>query len=286
MINTFLLITIILGITIQNVTRKAYNLKVSNGPYSFTAGSIFFALLIFLIPVLGKFNFNKNMLLYSALFAFFYIIGCVFVVLAIESGPLSITSLAISYSLIIPTFFGLLVLGEQSKPTLYIGIVLLLVSLFLINIENKGEKKKITLKWAIFTLLAFIGNGGCSTVQKIQVENQKGLYTNEFMVIALVISLLILIVMSFIGEGKSAVTNFKKGFWLYAVCGIANGVVNLFVILLSNGRMAASVMFPLISAGGIILTFFVSLFVYKEKLSKYQIFGLILGTASIVFLNL
>lgn len=286
MINTFYLITIIIGVTLQNVLKKAYNEKVSGGVYSFSVGSILFALIVFLIPAIGSFQFNGSTVIYSLLFALFYSMGTVFTLLAIGCGPLSLTSLAISYSLIIPTFYGLIFLGEEQKSTLYIGIVLLLLSLLLINFEKKGEQKKITLKWAVFTLLAFIGNGGCSTVQKIQVENQNGKYSNEFMITALIISAMVMIILSLSTEKKSLPHNLKKGFALYAICGIANGVVNLLVILLSNGRMAASVMFPLISAGGIIATFFISLFVYKERLSRLQTAGLISGIGAIVFLNI
>jgi len=286
LINTLYLLTIIVGITAQNITKKAYNKKVSGGAYSFSAGSVLFAILFFLIPALGDFKLSSSTIIYSVSFAVCYSISIVFNFLAIATGPLSITSLAVSYSLIIPTFYGLWVLGEERKSTLYIGIFLLLISLLLINIESKGEKKKITFKWAVFTLLAFIGNGFCSTVQKIQVENQKGNYKNEFMVIALIISFFVIFLISLFSEKKNVVSNFKKGFWFYSICGLANGIVNLLVILLSNGMMSASVMFPLISAGGIIATFFISLFVYKEKLSIYQISGLILGICSIIFLNL
>jgi multidrug transporter EmrE-like cation transporter len=64
-----------------------------------------------------------------------------------------------------------------------------------------------------------------------------------------------------------------------------NGMVNLFVMLLS-GKMALSLMFPLISSGGIIITFFVSTLFYKEKFTKAQLIGFIAGVASVVFLNI
>lgn len=286
MINTLYILTIIVGLTAQNVVKKAYNEKVSGGVYSFSAGTVLFALLIFLIPAIDQFEFNSSTLLFSTGFAAAYTIGTIFALFAIAEGPLSITSLAISYSLIIPTFYGLFALGEEGGLTLYIGIILLLISLMLINLEKKGEEKKITFKWAVFTLLAFIGNGGCSTIQKIQIENQNGNYKNEFMIIALVISFLVILLISISGEKKALIPNLKKGFWLYLICGVANGVVNLLIILLSNGRMAASVMFPLISAGGIIATFIISVTIYKEKLSRWQLAGLLFGFASIVFLNL
>jgi multidrug transporter EmrE-like cation transporter len=69
------------------------------------------------------------------------------------------------------------------------------------------------------------------------------------------------------------------------LCGLANGLVNLFVMIAST-IIPNSVMFPLISAGGIVLTWIISVFLYKEKLSMKQNIGLVLGIVSIVFLNL
>ena len=64
-----------------------------------------------------------------------------------------------------------------------------------------------------------------------------------------------------------------------------NGTVNMLVMVLS-GMIAVSIMFPMISAGGIIITYIVSKVFYKEKLTKTQFAGFLAGVASIVFLNI
>ena len=76
----------------------------------------------------------------------------------------------------------------------------------------------------------------------------------------------------------------KAGWHLAVACGIANGIVNLFVMGLSN-MMPVSVMFPIILAGGIIITYIISRFFYKEKLTKVQFIGFLTGIASVVFLS-
>ena len=134
-------------------------------------------------------------------------------------------------------------------------------------------------------MLAFLGNGFCSTVQRIQQIECEGKYKNEFMVVALLISFLVFMVLTILYDRKDLLVNIKKGFVSCLICGISNGVVNLFVIILSLS-MAASVMFPIISGGGIILSAVVAIFFFKEKLSLPQYIGLILGIASVVFLNL
>lgn len=284
MVNALLLLTIVVFISVQQVTKKTYNSKVTGGTLSFSAASCAAALVIFLITSGGKLNFNTEFLVYSVLFAVSYSVAVVLGVLAISTGPLSLTSLLTSFSLLIPTFYGILALDEPVSPNLFLGLGLLAAALVLINIEKKGEKK-ITLQWILYVVLAFIGNGVCSTVQKVQQIACEGRYKSEFMIVALVISIVALSILALITEKKQIIDHLKKGAVLYTVCGLANGVVNFLVIFLAT-RMAASVMFPVISAGGIVLTFLISLFVYKEKLSKWQILGSALGLLSVIFLNL
>ena len=49
--------------------------------------------------------------------------------------------------------------------------------------------------------------------------------------------------------------------------------------------MPVSLMFPLVSAGGLIITYAVSKFLYKETLSKTQFIGFVFGLAAVIFLN-
>lgn len=279
-----LLIASVLGVTVQQVAKKAYNKKVQGGTFTFTSLSIFFALIVFLISSGGKLNFTAELLPYSIGFAVAYASASVGSFLAISTGPISITSLMVQYSLIIPTFYGLIFLEEESSPFLYVGIGLLLVSLLLVNLEKKGEEKKISLKWGLFALIAFIGNGACSTVQKIQQMNFNKAYKSEFMLIALAISVVAMGTCSLIFERKELGKKIKTGAHWYIICGLANGLVNLFTMILA--KWPASIVFPVISAGGIVTTAIVGIFVYKEKLSAMQIIGMVLGIASIIFLNM
>ena len=111
------------------------------------------------------------------------------------------------------------------------------------------------------------------------------MYKNEFMIAALAITAIVLMLFGIFYEKDMLIFNLKKGFIWYVICGLANGVVNFFVLVLSL-RLPASVMFPVISAGGIIATALVSMFVYKEKLSSFQKIGFLLGIIAIVVLNL
>ncbi len=279
-----LLVLSTLGITVQQIAKKAYNNKIKGGTFTFTALSIIFSLLVFFVTSGGELNFSTELLPYCLSFASAYLAACVFSFMALNTGPISITTLIIQYSLIIPTFYGIIFLKESAKPLLVVGIGLLLISVLLVNLEGKKSDKKLSLRWGILALLSFVGNGVCSTVQKVQQINMQGEFKSEFMIIALLISGLVIGVCAITFEHKDITKKVTTGAHWYIICGLCNGLVNLFVLILS--AWPASIVFPVISAGGILATAAIGIFIYKEKLSVQQIVGIILGTASIVFLNL
>ena len=241
----------------------------------------FFALLFFLLTA-DRISFINEILPYSVGFAAVYALATVCLGLAIKTGSLAITSLIISYSLIIPTLYGFVFLKE--KTTI---LLLLLISLFLVRAKAQGEEKsaKPTVKWVIYLVLAFIANGMCSVIQNAQQRKFDGTHNSNFMILALSLSTVILLVVSLVLEGNTVLNTLKKGIVLSAACGICNGATNYLVMVIIV-VVASSVFFPVLSAGGLVLTFVISLVFYREKFIPRQIVGLACGLVSLVFLNI
>jgi drug/metabolite transporter (DMT)-like permease len=243
------------------------------------------------------FDVTVPLILYSFAFSVAYAAATVCMILAIRYGSLAKTSLVISYSLLIPTLYGIIVLGDPLGIFKIIGFVLLVVSLFLTNytpkfaetsVANDTQKKKSSLLlWLIFLVISFVGNGMCSTIQKMeQVALEENAQANLFMVIALAINTVFMFIMALITEKpKEVAVVCKKTWWIAAICGIFNGLTN-FLVLVLNGKLPASVLFPVISAGGIVFIFLYSMIVYRERFKPMQIVGFALGVGSIVLLNL
>lgn len=281
--NIFYLASIILGVAAQNIIKKPYTDKTGDKGVYFFSGITSLAAMLFFIVSSGGIEWNSGILPYSAGFALSYTCCTVFTVIAIASGSLSLTSLIIQYSLMLPTVYGLIFLKDSIGKGFIPGIVLLIISLVLIN--KKSEEARFSFKWIISVLLAFFGNGMCSVVQKMQQVKYDGAYKNEFMIAALAMVVIVCGILSIAKEKRDMKLCIKSGWLLGLICGVMNGIVNLFVMILS-GKMPVALMFPLISAGGIIVTYIVSRFFYKEKLTKMQFAGFILGIASVVFLNI
>lgn len=271
-----------MGISGQSIVKKPYTQKTNGAGVYFFNTLLSAAALLFFVVTSSKFSFDISFIPYSIGFAVSFAVTSVFMVLAIAYGSLSLTSLFISYSLMIPTFYGLII-GDTVSTGFIPGMLLLVISLFLTN--KSDEKAKISLKWIICVFLSFFGNGMCTVVQKMQQIASNGAYKNEFMIVALAIVTVVMLIMSILKE-RTEINFFAKVGWHWAIiCGVLNGMVNLFVMILS-GKMPVSLMFPLISAGGLIVTYIVSRFFYKEKLTKIQFIGFIFGLTAVVFLNI
>lgn len=286
LLNYFMLFLIVAFITAQNILKKTYNNRFSGGVYLHSATIAFFSLLFF-AAVNREWSFRVEMLVPAFAFALAFSSALAFTVLAVKNGSLANTSLIISYSLLIPCFYGVLFLDEPIGWTLIVGVALLAISLFLTNYQKSADgEKAITLKWVVFAAIAFVGNGMCSTVQKAAGLSFTSGEINMIMILALAMVVIFLLAASLgSGEKKEWRACCKAGFVIGLASGLMNGAVNYFVIYL-NPRMSASIMFPIISGGGLVLVFLYSILISREKFNLQQWIGFAVGLVSLVILNI
>lgn len=279
----FLLLLSLIFSSSQTITTKQYNIKAKiPNPFLYSGISALTALIFFIISSGFNLKFNIQLLPYSLGFAASYTAALVCSNLAIANGPLAITSLISSYSLLVPTFYGIFFLKDQMSVISYLGILLILISLFLINI--KKDDRKFSQLWLIYIVVSFFGNGMCSVTQKMQQMKFSGNYKSEFMIMALIIVSVSLISFS-VFKQKQLKTAIKDCLVFAPLTGVANGIVNLLVLILT-GKFPNSFLFPMISAGGILIMFVVAQTVYKERFSPLQYLGYFLGLISVILLNI
>lgn len=284
-----LLILLCVGtLSVQNIFTKQYNVKCPQGEYIYSAMKVLFALLFFVgFGLIAKDQLlSTEIVPYSLGFATTYTLATVTTVLAIKLGSLAITSLILSYSLMIPTLYGFIFNHEEITYFKSFGILFLLISLFLIRQKTvKSEEKKFSFKWLIYAVTAFATNGLCSVIQDAQSKRFDGEMNSAFMIYSLSISLVVLMILSVVFDRKVIKKSFKNGFVLAAAGGICNGATNLLVMVII-GLVSTSFFFPVLSAGGLVITFFISLFLYKEKFIPRQLAGLFCGLIALILLNI
>lgn len=272
-------------LALENVLKKVYDCNTNSkkiSAFAFNLITVVSALAVFLFMPKSENKLTGELFLYSAFFAAAYFCSVCALLKAICEGSLSLTSLILSYSLILPTFYGVFFLKESLSVIKVVGIILLFISLYFV-----GDAKKngvITKKWIIYIVLAFVGNGMCSTIQKMYQLKSNGDFKAEFMIIALVIASVALTVIVLFKEKSIPIPKLKNCGAVAIGGGIANAVVNMLVMVLA--KYPSSIVFPTIQGGNIIITYIVSRYVYREVLNRNQNIGFCIGVLSVILINI
>ena len=286
----FLLLCAVLGSSFQSVFAKLYG-KNSDS----TSGNSLFnlvkssAMLLFSLTLVGSFTaLHTPTTIYAVIFGISLALSMSFGYLALCLGPLSLTSLIVSYSLIIPIAVGIAFLDEKVTPFMSVGFALLIASLFLINTGKSAKSEsKLSGKWAICVAVTFLTNGVCSTVQKLHQNAYPNMYKSEFTIFYSLITVMIFAII-FLSGRKNAEHKIQrncKGVLFAALAGASNIVMNYLVLYLSS-EMPSTLLFPLMSALTMIAACLFSRFMFGSKLTKRQLSGILLGIASLVFLKM
>ena len=120
MIYLVLMLTVVL-LTGQNVLKKEYQQRSSSGVCFFSGMVSLFAMFVFVV-INRNWNFDVRLLLPAVGFGVSYALGTVGFLAAVRYGSLANSSLVIAYSLLIPTFYGLIFLNEEIGIKLIIGL--------------------------------------------------------------------------------------------------------------------------------------------------------------------
>ena len=205
-------------------------------------------------------------------------------------GPMSLSSVINSCSVVLPILFGCLVYGETLSGLHILGIVFLLAT-FLLTGTGSGEgKKEITLKWVLMVLLAFLGNGFGAVVLAVYAKLPETGSNNGFMAFSFFLSALLLFgYVCFTGRSggktRQPVRMTIPFFGCAGLAALGCFGTNVLIIYLS-GVMPASLLHPIYNGSGAILVTLVSCLFFRERMDRKKALILLLGVCSVVFLNL
>ncbi len=288
--NTLTALLLIVGSTavhqIEGVAIKKYNSKHKVGGFLFTALISLFAMLFFFITDKNGLSFPTAMLPYALLSGVCYFTASYLTFVAFECGSFVMTNLFLSYGLLFSIGYGLFFLKDPTTPLTYVGLALILVSIFLVRQDKKEEAGtvKITAKWVIATALSVLGSGMLGVLMKLQ-QVKFDQVDNEFMIITLGFSALTLLVIGLIKDGKNLGYILKNGGLYATAAGLSNGATNLLSLLVTR-MIPISIASPSRAGVMILFSFLLALFLFKERFSKRQVIGVVLGTVALVLLNI
>ncbi len=173
-------------------------------------------LLIFLLDA----SFDWQILFYALGFGLFYTVCMVGMINALKTGPIVLTSLFLQLSLIGVTIWGFFFWNTPVTPLVIAGLLLVALSLWLCLYTGKKREEKINVKWLIFVAMTFVGNAGCSIVQRTQQNAFNGEHGGLLMVGAMLISTLTCLVLFMKDDRSSAKETAKKSWYLPVLAGV------------------------------------------------------------------
>ncbi|MFA5561580.1 MAG: hypothetical protein WDA00_02945 [Eubacteriales bacterium] len=312
MLPTILIILVVGSTALQSLSTKLAA-KTGQSVSSFNAQKALSALALFAALALGGFVWHGQTVLFGGLYGLLLSLSMQSGYYALRYGPVSLSSLLASFSLVIPLLYGFFFLWETFTAVQGIGLALL--ALCLILSRKKGpEKKAVSFRWAVYITLTVIANGFCAIIQMAHQNLFQGLYHAEFMVFAMMVSSAIFLSAGCVKKIGGIMTvplpvptskgsaagqvippqtletrplgaRLKQGFLYGVAAGALNGTANYLTLVLI-GQVKASVLFPILSACTILTTFVLGAAFFRERYSRWQLMGVMMAVASVVLLRL
>lgn len=262
--------------TLFNKAAKKY-LKCSGDVYRYHIFLNLVCVILFMsVAVLEKFPFSLYSLVLGTVFGIVTAFSSVFKVKALANGPMHITVLITTSSMLLPTVSGVFISGEHFSAYRMLAAAVLVFFLYLSCGGGKGGK--VNKKWIFYCAMSFLLIGGIGILQKI---HQSSIHKNEiscFLAAAFFISMLLT---ALLAKKYGCSDNFNaKQLICAGLCGICTFIMH-FLNLKLSGVLPSQLFFPLVNGSAMIISALVSVFFFKEKLTKKQLIGLIGGTVAL-----
>ena len=276
-----LLIISIISVVLHNTLINKVGKESSNAKsdtYVFNCFLYFVSFLIFLFITIFSGGISWYSFLFGCVFGIVTVLAGVNKMFALNIGPMYITLLICTASMIIPTISGVF-FGEGLSVYKLIAILFLIIFICLASIKKKADDKKANLKWLVLCIVTFFVSGAIGVLQKVFTASAYKDQQAAFLTAAFFISFSYSFVMA--ARTKSSFKR-PKSFWIYAIlCGICVYLMNHINLYLS-GVMPSQIFFPVVNGVPIVLCSVIAFTVFKEKFSFVQLIGLIGGIASLV----
>ena len=191
-------------------------------------------------------------------------------------------------SMFIPFLYGVIFLNESVTVWKIAGVVLLIIALILPTLK-KGDKKDKNKNYIFLGIAVFILNGMVCLFMKIQQISEYAIPTFEYgfwqNLVSVAITSGVLAVFALINKGKKEVfLSVKKtapNLWIVVMYAIVNQA-GAILQLVAAKTVDASVMFPMITGGVMVISALFGYLFFKEKTDRYTLIGLLLAIVSTV----
>lgn len=222
----------------------------------------------------------ENSLLFSIILGvctgWLYYLAFIYYQKSVAKNGISLSAMFSRLGILIPMIIAVFIWKEIPTLIQFIGIIMSLFSIILANI-NFGTTVKIH-KQSLLSLFFFAGFGvfGNKIFQKYALIEQNQLFLFCIFGSALIISI------------KYLSMNFRyfgiKDIAVGIFVGISNLLTTLFLIQALDS-VAAAIVFPVFSAGAIVLMMLGGQFLFKERIARKNLIAIFMTLAALIIIN-
>ena len=275
---TILSISSIASMVLQNGLFNSMcknELKTNDHKYRFNMIMYAVCILLFAIGLING-EISLFTVLLGVVFGVVTALSNLYKMRALSDGPMHITLLITTSSMIIPAISGVFFAEAFSIYKLLV-MAALLGFIYLSFDKKKGER--MNGKWLLCVSLAFVLQGSIGVLQKVHQASEHKSELSAFLFVAFLCSLAYSRIRA--KSGFKALGFGKKHVLFGIACGVCTYLMNIINLHLS-GVLPSQLFFPLINGSAIILSSLTSIFIFKERITKKQLVGLVGGIASLV----
>lgn len=283
-----LLLAPIFAASLNSVLLHKANISGKGSVYTFNLfSSLLWCVLLFAVN-LGKITLNFEILLWAIIYG---VVQTLFIFLktnAMNSGPVSITTLIGNSSLLISVVFSFIVWNEPIGVIKFIGILFLLLALVLCTYKKSGNEP-VSKKWLFYTIFFLIFAASVGLVFKAFSKTSVKAMADDMMFISAVVMSVSFFILSLITGGFKTIKEKSFNIKPFIIFSVASGILSCLYNRLNiflSGELDAVIFFPCFNGGVILLSTVLSVISCKEKLTPRQIIGIIIGVLAISIIGI
>lgn len=211
--------------------------------------------------------------------------------LAVRRGAYMMLDVFLMLGVIVPLLLSEFLFDEKIRLNQWAGLLVLLVAVVIMCSYNNQIKEKMSLKSLGLLVLCGIANGLTDFSQKLYVKTVADSSAAVFNFYTYIFSALVLLVF-YLGAkvtdktGSSSETDVLRRVGGYvavmSVCLFLNSYFNT----MAAGILPSTILYPLSQGASLILSSFMSMLFFKEKLTAKCITGIALSFAGLLIINL
>lgn len=278
----YLFLTILCSSSIALILK--FNANRKGHPVVMLTGNYFIASLIAATIILIKGNvlFSIEALIFGLVLGVMFIISFFIFAKAVEFAGTALATVSSRLSVFIPVFLVVALYGEVPETQTYIGFILtiLTIILFYFSLNHKQAEDSHKSKYLfLIAVLVFIGinDFAIKLFQLTRSSAEESFFVYMIFTTAFVSGTTIILFRKLKIASKDLFTGF--------LLGVPNVFSTIFLLGALN-QLPAMIVYPVMNIGVILLTTVSAYLIWKERLNKFGIAAIVLGTAAILLLGL